>query len=155
MFQLCRGSLEHGRGFLERRDPLLKAFQESGIQCGVAAHRSFKYMARSPAYDMDRINRGTLFNPFRTRSSVRRHVHFIKVPLFGVQQEVEGLGMGRGMKASPRGLLRKNFTRCQVEDPGATEDSAEQAASPFFCLLLGDHAPFIHYYGVSFTMLSL
>lgn len=29
--------------------------------------------------------------------------------------------------------------RCKVEDPGATEDTAEQAASPL-CLLLGYHA---------------
>lgn len=47
------------------------------------------------------------------------------------------------MKVTPRGLKE----RCKVEDPGAKEDTAERAASPFF-LLLGYHSPSIMGYAL-------
>lgn len=101
MLQLRRGSLKHGRGFLRGGLLRFKRILKSGIRRCVSAHRSFKYMARSPAYDMHCTSRGTLSKPpvsevITVLNGVARST---RVSLLGCpNRKLKGKGWRRGRK---------------------------------------------------------
>lgn len=110
-------------------------------------------MARSPVYDGCGVSRGRLWNPSET-------ARLVDESALAAAQHRPMIGERR--RAVWKIFAEVNFCeRCKARDPGATEDTAEQAAFSF-CLLLGYKASiflffphfFPHCYVVCCALLS-